>query len=131
MEKRYYTSTNWLPWLGLAFVLSTLFFGFISNGWLLAFLIAISFIPALVVALTLRGFFVIENNQIKFCYERRRGGLETEFAISIVDITTIRRIGKSIEIQFDKEDEIVTRVQKADVFVDELLQRNPRIQIVK
>jgi hypothetical protein len=131
MEKRYYTSTNWAPWLGLGFLLSTIFFGIISNGWLLTSLILLSFVPALVVALTLRGFFVLENNQIKFCYERRRGGLETEFAISLVDITAIRRIGKSVEIKFDQEDEIVTRIQKADAFVSEIMQRNPRIELIK
>lgn len=127
MEKRYYTSTNWGPWLGLGFVLSTLIFGFVSNGWLLALLIFLSFLPAIAVVLTLRTYFLLENNQIKYCYNRK-GKRETDFAISLVDVTQIQRVGKSVAISYDNEDSIIKRVHEADVFVQDILQRNPRIE---
>jgi hypothetical protein len=127
MEKRYYTSTNWAPWLGLGFLLSSIFLGFVSNGWLSAFLVFLSFLPAIVVALTLRGYFLIENNQIKFCYDRKKGR-QTNFAISIVDVTHVQRIGRSVAITFDTDEEVTKRVYEADKFVEEIMQRNPRIK---
>lgn len=126
MEKRYYTSTNWGPWLGFGFVFSIIIFGFISNGWLLAVLIFLSFLPAIAIALTLKSYFLVENNQIKYCYDRKKGR-ETDFAISLVDVTGIQRVGKSVAISFDNEDCIIKRVHEADVFVQDILQRNPRI----
>ncbi len=127
MEKRYYTSTNWGPWLGIGFVLSTLFFGFISNGWLLATLILLSFLPAIVVSLTLKSYFLIENNQIKYCYERKKGR-EVDSVCNIVDIIRIERAGKSVCISFDNNDDVIKRVHEADVFVQDVLKRNPRIE---
>ena len=127
MEKRYYTSTNWGPWLGIGFVLSVLCFGFVSNGWLSALLIFLCFLPSIAVALTLQSYFVLENNQIKYCYDRK-AGRETEFAISLVDVTQIQRVGKSVAISFDNEDRIIKRVHEADVFVEDILRRNPRIE---
>ncbi|MBL7815310.1 MAG: hypothetical protein JNL70_09875 [Saprospiraceae bacterium] len=129
MEKRYYTSTNWGPWMGIGFVLSTIFFGVISNGWLLLFLIFLSFLPAFVVALTLRGYFLIENNQIKYCFDRKKER-QVDFAVSLVDVTSVKRVGKSVLISLEKEDDIIKRVHEADKFVHDLVQRNPRIEIV-
>lgn len=129
MEKRYYTSTNWAPWLGIGFVLSSVFLGFVSNGWLSALLVFLSFLPAIVVSLTLRGYFLLENNQIKFCYDRKKER-ETDFAISLVDVTHIQKVGKSVAITFDNEDEITKRVHEADAFVQEIMQRNPRIELI-
>jgi hypothetical protein len=129
MEKKFYTSTNWAPWLGVGFAFSTLFFGMISHTGLLAFLVFLSFLPALVVALTLRGYFLLEDYQIKFCYDRPRGR-ETAYAISLADILQVHRVGKSVSIRFDKNDEINTRLSQAETFVQEIAQKNPRIEIL-
>jgi hypothetical protein len=127
MEKQYKISTNWSPWLGLGFMLSTLFFGIISNGWLLFFSIVLSFLPAIVVALALRGYVVLDNNQIKLCYDRK-GGRETTSVINIVDITVIERIGKSIVFHLDNDDEVAMRVSWANQLVQDILAQNPRIE---
>lgn len=129
MEKRYYTSTNWAPWLGIGFLLSTTLLGFVSNGWLLAALIFLSFLPAMIVALTLRGYFLLENNQIKFCYDRKKGR-KTDFAVSLVDVTHIERVGKSVAIYFDKNDEMTKRIHEAEAFVKEIMSRNARIELI-
>ncbi len=128
MEKRYYTSTNWAPWLGFAFAVSPFFLTFVSDIWLLVFLIFLSFLPAIVVGLTLKGYFLLENNQVKFCYQRKHGR-NTLFAISLVDITRIKRVGKSVAISFDKDDEITKRIHEADAFVQAVLERNPHIEL--
>ena len=130
MEKRFYTSTNWLPWLGLGFVLSTIALGIVSNGWILLTCIVLSFLPAATVALALRGYFIIENNQLNFRYARRNRE-RTQFAIGLVDITTVRRVGKSVNISFDKNDDIAVRIHEAEAFVNVLQQQNPRIELVK
>ncbi len=128
MEKRYYTSTNWAPWLGLGFALSPLVLTFVSLGWLLFVLLFLSFLPAIVVALTLRGYFLLENNQIKYCYDRKKGR-DTDIAISLVDITRIKRVGKSVEISFDKDDNITKRIHDTEAFVKDIMERNPRIEL--
>ena len=128
MEKRYYTSTNWAPWLGLGFALSPLVLTFVSLGWLLFVLLFLSFLPAIVVALTLRGYFLLENNQIKYCYDRK-SGRDTDIAISLVDITRIKRVGKSVEISFDRDDNITKRIHESEAFIKEIMERNPRIEL--
>ena len=128
MEKRYYTSTNWAPWLGLGFALSPLVLTFVSLGWLLFVLLFLSFLPAIVVALTLRGYFLLENNQIKYCYDRK-SGRDTDIAISLVDITQIKRVGKSVAISFDRDDNITKRIHETDAFIQDIMERNPRIEL--
>ena len=127
MDKQYKISTNWSPWLGLSFLLSTLFFGIVSNGWLLFFLIVLSFLPAIIVALALRSYVIIDNNQVKQCYDRKNGR-ETTLSINIVDITAIERVGKSIVFHLDREEDITMRVSWANELVQDLLNRNPRIE---
>ena len=129
MEKRYYTSTNWGPWLGTGFILSTIFFGLVSNGWVSALLIFLCFLPAITIALTCKSYFLLENNQIKFCYDRKEGR-DTELAINLVDVTHVERVGKSVAIYLDNDDEVIKRVHEADVFVQDILERNPRIEQV-
>ena len=129
MEKRYYTSTNWAPWLGLGFALSPLVLAFVSLGWLLFILLFLSFLPAIVVALTLKGYFLLENNQIKYCYDHKNGR-NTDIAISLMDVTQIRRVGKSVAISFDRDDKITKRVHDTDAFIQDILERNPRIELV-
>jgi hypothetical protein len=129
MEKRYYTSTNWAPWLGFAFAVSPFFLAFVSNGWLLAFLIFLSFLPAIAVGLTLRGYFLLENNQIKYCYDRKNGR-ETDIAISLIDVTQIHRVGKSVAISFDRDDNITKRIHDTEAFIKDIMERNPRIELV-
>ena len=123
MEKRYYTSTNWGPWLGFGFLLSSLCFSLVSNNWLLVVLILLCFLPAIVVAFTLNGYFLIENNQLKYCYDRK-AGRETAMAISLTDVVSIKRVGKSVSIAFDNEEGIIKRIHKADLFVQDIEQRN-------
>ncbi len=128
MEKRYYTSTNWAPWLGFGFLMSSFAMAFVSNGWLSATLVVLSFLPAIVVKLTLKGYFLIENNQLKYCYDRKKER-ETDFALNIVDITHIQRIGKSVAISTENEDDVIKRVHDAKNFVEDILQRNSRIEL--
>ncbi len=129
MEKRYYTSTNWAPWLGFAFAVSPFFLAFVSNGWLLAFLIFLSFLPALAVGLTLRGYFLLESNQIKYCYDRK-SGRETDIAISLIDVIRVQRVGKSVAISFDRDDNITKRIHDTEAFIQDIMARNPRIELV-
>ncbi len=129
MEKRYYTSTNWAPWFGFAFAVSPFFLAFVSNGWLLAVLIFLSFLPALAVGLTLRGYFLLENNQIKYCYDRK-GGRDTDIAISLIDVNRIQRVGKSVAISFDRDVEITKRIHDTETFIKDILAKNPRIELV-
>jgi hypothetical protein len=130
MEKQYKLSTNWLPWLGFGFLLSTVFFGFVSNGWVLFLLILLSFMPAIVVALALKGYVLMENNQLKVCYDRR-SGRETTSALNIVDITSIERVGKSLVFHLDNGEEETMRVSWANLLVQEILEQNPRIEYDK
>ena len=127
MDKQYKISTNWSPWLGLGFLLSTFFFGIVSNGWLLFFLILLGFLPAILVALALRSYIIIDNNQVKHCYDRKNGR-QTDSVINIVDITAVERVGKSIIFHLDKDDDITVRVSLANELVQDLLARNPRIE---
>ena len=126
MEKQYKISTNWSPWLAVGFLLSSFFFGITPNGWLLFFLILLSFLPAIIVALALRSYVIIDNNQVKQCYDRKNGR-ETTSAINIVDITAIERVGKSIIFHLDKDEDITMRVSWANELVQDLLAQNPRI----
>lgn len=128
MEKQYKMSTNWSPWLAIGFLLSTLFFGIVSNGWLLFFLIVLSFLPAIIVGLALSSYLMLENNQIKFCYDRKNSP-QIDSALNIVDITAIQRIGKSVIFQLDDNTDVTVRVRDAKDLVERVLQQNPRIEL--
>lgn len=130
MEKRYKLSTNWLPWLAIGFLLSTFFFGVISDGWLLFFLIFLSFLPAIVVALALRSYVILENNQIKTCYNRKNG-LEMTSAINISDVNSIERMGKSIVFHLDNDEDVALRMRWANELVEEITTQYPRIELIK
>jgi hypothetical protein len=130
MEKQYKLSTNWLPWLGFGFLLSTVLFGLVSNGWLLLLLILLSFMPAIVVAMALQGYVLIENNQLKICYDRQ-SGRETTSALNIVDIASIERVGKSLVFHLDNGEDETLRVSWANLLVLEILEQNPRIEYDK
>jgi hypothetical protein len=127
MEKQYKLSTNWLPWLGFGFLLSTIFFGIISNGWLLLGLILLSFMPAIVVALALQGYVLHENNQLKICYDRQ-SGRETTSALNIADVTSIERVGKSLVFHLDNDEDVTLRVSWANLLAQEIVEKNPRIK---
>lgn len=127
MDKQYNISTNWSPWLALGFLLSTFFFGIVSNGWLLFFLIVLSFLPAIIVALALRSYVIIDNNQVKQCYDRKNGR-KTTLYVNIVDITAIERVGKSIIFHLDNDDDVTMRVSRANALVQDLVARNSRIE---
>jgi hypothetical protein len=127
MKIKYYTSTNWAPWLGFAFLLSTFFFSTISNNFLMLGLILLSFLPAAVVYLTLRGYFVVDNFQIKYCYEYKTGAT-TSFSIPLSDIKTIEQKGKAVAIYTERGETYYNRVHDAPTFVDAILKYNPRIE---
>jgi hypothetical protein len=130
MEKQYKISTNWLPWLAIGFLLSWLFFGFVSNGLLLFSLILLSFMPAIIVALVLRGYVVLEDNQLKVCYDRK-AGRETTSALNLADVTTIERVGKSLIFHLDNDEEVTIRVSWANLLVEDIVAQNPRIEYRK
>ena len=130
MEKQYQLSTNWSPWLALGFLLSTVFFGVVSNSWLLFLLILLSFLPAIIVALALRGYIILDNNQIKTCYDRRNGR-ETTSALNIADITSIERVGKSVVFHLDNDEDVTMRVSWANQLVQDIVAQNPRIEYDK
>ena len=126
MDTKFYTSTNWAPWLGLGFVLSSIFFGVVSNNWWLSFLVFLSFLPAIVVAFTLRGYYLVDNLQVKYCYDRKKGR-QTSFSIPISDITEVKRVGKTVVLHYDRGEVYNTRVHEAEAFVAALLKYNPKI----
>lgn len=126
MDTKFYTSTNWAPWLGLGFVLSSIFFGVVSNNWLLSFLVFLSFLPAIVVAFTLRGYYLVDNLQVKYCYDRKNGR-QTSFSIPISDITEVNRVGKTVVFHYDRGEVYNTRIHEAEAFVAALLKYNPKI----
>jgi hypothetical protein len=130
MEKKYDTSTNWAPWLGISFLLSTIFFGIVSNGWVLIVLLFLSFLPSLIVALTLRGYFIIENNQLKYFYKRRKER-KARFVINMMDIKEIRRVGKSVFINYGNENQFIRRVHDSENLVKDILQRNSNIKLIE
>jgi hypothetical protein len=130
MEKQYQLSTNWSPWLAFGFLLSTFFFGIVSNGWLIFLLILVSFLPAIIVALALRGYIVLDNNQIKTCYDRRHGR-ETTSTLNIADITSIERVGKSVVFHLDNDEDVTMRVSWANRLVEDIVAQNPRIEYDK
>jgi hypothetical protein len=127
MEKKFYTSTNWAPWLGFGFLLSTFFFSYITDTWLMILLVVLGFLPAFIVHLTLRGYFVMDNFLLRFCYDRKEGR-GVSYSIPILDILSVKRIGKSIEIQHTKDKILYTRVHDSEAFVNQLLKYNPRIK---
>jgi hypothetical protein len=129
MENKFYTSTNWAPWLGLGFLLSTIFFGTINDTWLMVLLVILSFLPALMVKLTLKGYFLVNNFQVKYCYDRQHER-SVSFSIPIVDIISVKRIGKSVLINHTVDKTSYTRVHEAETFVNLLLKYNPRITIL-
>ena len=126
MDTKFYTSTNWAPWLGLGFVLSSIFFGVVSNNWWLSFLVFLSFLPAIVVAFTLRGYYLVDNLQVKYCYDRKKGR-QTSFSIPISDITEVKRVGKTVVLHYDRGEVYNTRIHEAEAFVAALLKYNPKI----
>ncbi len=129
MDTKFYTSTNWAPWLGGAFLITTLIFGFVSNPWVLAILVILCFLPALVVSLTLKGYFVVDNLSVKYCYDRKNG-VKTNFTIPLNDISKVKRIGKSVVIYYNRGESYSSRVHQSEDFVNTLTRLNPHIKVV-
>lgn len=128
MNTKFYTSTNWLPWLLIGMVLSSIFFSLISEMWILVLLILISFLPMLIVRLTLSSYFLVDNFEVKYCYDRR-AGRSTSFSIPISDIESVQRIGKSVVLNYNNGEVFNTRVHEAAAFVTELKKYNPDIEL--
>ena len=129
MNTKFYTSTNWLPWLGGGFLLSIFIFGFVSNWFLMAFLVLLSFLPAIAVRLNLNSYFVVESNRIKLCYDHPKER-ETSFEVEIPEISAVRRVGKSVVIHYGQGDEYSSRVHKSEEFVVLLKKYNPKIELI-
>lgn len=129
MDTKFYTSTNWAPWLGAGFILTTIFFGIISDTWMLSLLVTLSFLPALIVWLTLGGYFLVDNLDVKYCYDRKNGR-KISFSIPLNDITEVKRIGKSVVIHYDKDETYSSRIHQSEAFVAALLKYNPKIKVI-
>ena len=129
MENKFHTSTNWAPWLGLGFLLSTIAFSSVNDTWLMIVLAILSFLPAFIVRLTLRGYFQVDNFLLRFGYDRKKGR-HISFSIPMMDIVSVKRIGKSILIQHTQDKTLYTRVHDSEAFVNALLKYNPRIKLV-
>jgi hypothetical protein len=130
MEKKFHTSTNWAPWLGFGFLLSMVIFSYINATSLVVMLVVLSFLPALIVRLTLRGYFVMDNFLLRYAYDRKEEK-HISYSIPMLDILSVKRIGRSIEIQHTKNKVLYTRVYDAETFVNQLLKYNPRITLLK
>ncbi len=89
-------------------------------------LILLSFIPAAIVYLTLRGYFVVDNFQIKYCYDYK-SSTTASFSIPLSDIKTIEQKGKAVAIQTEKGETYYNRVHDAPAFVEAIMKYNPRI----
>jgi predicted membrane protein len=128
MEKKFYTSTNWLPWLGGGFLLSIFLFSYISNWYLLIFLLILAFLPAIAIRLTLKGYFIIEGNKVKLCYDHKdKKEISTE--ISLLQISEVRQVGKSVVIYYGSGNEISARIHEAKDFVELMMKYNPQIKL--
>jgi hypothetical protein len=130
MEKKFHTSTNWAPWLGFGFLLSMVIFSYINATWLMILLAVLSFLPALIVRLTLKGYFVMDNFLLRYAYDCKEER-QVSYSIPMLDILSVRRIGKSIEILHTKDKLLYIRVHDAETFVNQLLKYNPRITLLK
>jgi hypothetical protein len=127
MERKFFTTTNWAPWLGVAFLVSPLIFGAVKSWYILIPLLILCFLPAIIVALTLRGYLIIEANKVKYCYDRK-GVRELSTEIPLLHITDVQQVGKSVIIHYDKENTFGCRLQNAPEFVELLLKYNPQIK---
>lgn len=127
MDKKFYTTTNWSPWLGLGIILSPILFRNIDTWWLKIVLLFLCFFPAIVVALTLRGYFLIEGNKIKLCYDRKQGR-KTSFEIPLLQVHRVERIGKSVIIHYGADKTCSRRLKEADEFINRLKKFNPQVE---
>ena len=132
-DKKFYTTTNWTPWLAIGIFLSSFFFSIVSNPWMLTILIFSCFLPALIVAFALKTYFLIENNVLNLYYDRPNGGYDTpeeELSIDIKDIRVVRKVGKSVVLKLSTSKSVARRVKNADEFVGILAENSPSISIV-
>jgi predicted membrane protein len=128
MEKKFYTSTNWLPWLGGGFLLSIFLFSYISNWYLLVFLLILVFLPAIAVRLTLKSYFFIEGNKVKLYYDRKEKK-DVSVEIPLLQISEVRRVGKSVVIYYGSGNEMSSRIHEAKDFVELMMKYNPQIKL--
>jgi hypothetical protein len=128
MEKKFYTSTNWLPWLGGGFLLSIFLFSYISNWYLLVFLLILAFLPAIAVRLTLKSYFLIEGNKVKLCYDRNEKK-DISVEIPLLQVSEVRRVGKSVVIYYGSGNEMSSRIHEAKDFVELMMKYNPQIKL--
>ncbi len=132
-DKKFYTITNWAPWLGLGILLSSFFFSIVSNPLLLILLIFLCFLPALIVAFSLKTYFFVENQQLNLYYDRPNGGYDTpeeEFSVNLEDIEVIRKIGRSVVLKLTSGDAIARRVKNADALVKIITDLRPAISVI-
>ena len=132
-NKKFYTTTNWTPWLAIGIFLSSFFFSIVSNPWILVALIFLCFLPALIVAFALRTYFLIEDNRLFLYYDRPPnsfGELEEVLSVNLEDIEVVRQIGKSVVMKFNTGETIARRIKAAKEFVTILTENNSSISVV-
>ncbi len=132
-DKKFYTTTNWAPWLGIGILLSSFFFSIVSNPVMLVGLIFLSFLPSIVVALSLKTYFVVEDQQVNLYYDRPSDGYDTPeeaLSVNIEDIDVIRKIGKSVILKLNSGEVFARRVKNADAFVQTLSDKRAAISVV-
>jgi len=130
MNEKYYHSINWAPWLGFAFLLTGFFFSTISNNYLLAFLIALSFTPALTVLFLLRRYSVFTTEHFLTDYYKRATGDAILETVNLLDVQTVRWIGKSVLLIQSDGTTKAQRFKKSEAFIDQLRKISPNVSII-
>ena len=133
MNKKFYTTTNWTPWLAIGIFLSSFFFSIVSNPWILIMLIFLCFLPALIVAFALKTYFFIQDNKLFLYYDRPPNSfdeLKEELSFNLEDIEGIRQIGKSVVMKLNTGETVARRIKEAKEFVTILTENNSSISVV-
>ena len=130
MNEKFYHSINWGPWLGAAFLLSGFFFSTISNNYLLFFLIALSFTPAVAVMLLLRRYSIFTPEQTLTDYYQRATGDKMIETIDLSETQTARWIGKSVILTQTDGTTKAQRFKKSEEFIEQLRLSSPNISVI-
>lgn len=130
MREKYYHSVNWAPWIGFAFLLTGFFFSTISNNYLLALLIVLSFLPALAVFFLLRRYSVFTTEHFLTDYYKRATGDAILETINLLDVQTVRWIGKSVILIQTNGTIKAQRLKKSDAFIAQLQKIAPNVSVI-
>jgi hypothetical protein len=128
--ERFAAATNYAPWLGIGFLLSTLFFGIVSNGWLLFGLILLSFIPCLALYFSARGFYTIEDGILKHGYLRGKSTVEVIGKLNLSEIENIKFAGRAMELTDKNGGTYPFLVRNSQTLLEAILKTNPDIKVI-